>query len=377
MINLILGLCLGLIASIAFFFLYKRFFERQTKDSFSNLSKKTLIEVMPSLLDIAKKELTNVREEIGKDVIKEKNLIKESLNDLEKNIKEKQEELKNLEKERNKQFGTISESLKNHKEIANELKEKTENLGKILSNNKLRGKWGERMAEDILQWAGFKKGAHYLKQSKNQSGTIPDFTLILPNNRKINIDAKFPFDNLRLYQETKDKSLKQKYFKKFKQDIKQKVREVTTRDYISEKENTLDYVILFVPSDIIYGFINEQLSDVVDDAFAKKVLITSPTSLYATLRIIMESYRHFMYEKNIRQVLKIIQNFIDNFRRFQDEFTDFDKAISKLRENYNQITGTRYNKMKVQIRKIEKLENLSTIEPNTLKLQDQPAAADD
>jgi len=358
MTQIIIGLTIGAGASIIIFFLYKRLFEKQTKSSFSDLSQRALSELMPQLLELAKRELTGVREEINKDVEKEKRAISDSLEKLEKNIKEKQDDLHRLEQERNRQFGSINQSLKTHKEIAEKLSEKTDNLGKILSSNKLRGDWGERIAEDVLQYAGLKKDVHYVKQQAGATGTVPDFTVKLPNGRTINIDAKFPFDNLRLYQETEDQALKNQYIKKFEQDVKDKVREVTSRGYISEEEETLDYVILFVPSDIVYGFINERTPEIVDEAFKKKVLLTSPTSLYATLRIIMESYRHFMYEKNIREVLKIVGGFIENFHRFKDEFAGFDEAIVKLRKNYDQIAETRYKKMNVQIRKIEKLEGV-------------------
>jgi len=297
-----------------------------------------------------------VREEINKDVEKEKRIISESLEKLEQGIKEKQEELKKIENERNRQFGTMSESLKAHKEITEKLNEQTNNLNKILNSNQLRGDWGERVAEDIMRYAGFIEDVHYLKQTQAESGTIPDFTLLLPNKRKVNIDAKFPFSNLQKFQEAETEDMKKEYLRKFTQDIKQKIREVTSRSYISDEDNTLDYVILFVPSEVVFGFVNDRLKEVVDEAFAKKVLITSPTSLYATLRIIMESHRHFMYETNIKEVLKIVQGFIDNFRKFQDEFASFDDSIIKLRQSYDHITETRYNKMNVQIKKIEKLE---------------------
>lgn len=341
--------------SVFVFFLSKRFLDRHTKSSFDDLSRKTLGEMIPSILDLAKRELSGVREEISKDAVKDKGIIKETLEKLEANIKEKQEELRRLEEERNRQFGTLSESLRAHKEIAEKLGEATMQLGKLLSHNKLRGDWGERVLEDILRYGGLIEGVHYVKQAINTEGTVPDFTILLPNSRKVNIDAKFPFANLQLYQESRTEDEKREYLKRFSQDVKDKIREVTTRAYISEEDGTLDYVILFVPSEVVYGFIHDSLKDVLDAGFQKKVLITAPSTFYATVRIIMESYRYFAYEKNIREILQIVQGFIDNFKRFQDEFSSFDEAIKNLRDTYDKIAETRYKKMQVQIRKIEKI----------------------
>src|SRR3989338_8698360 len=268
---IIVGLLVGIGVSFVIFFLYKRLLEKYTKRSFDDLSRKTLSEMMPQLFDLAKRELGTVREEINKDVSKEKGIIAESLQSLEQNIKEKQDELKLLTLEGNRQFGSIGESIKIHREVAEKLHEKTENLAKILSNNKLRGNWGERVAEDILRYAGFLEGVHYAKQSAGATGTIPDFTLFLPDKRKVNIDVKFPFSNLQAYQEAESEEQRSEYKNRFSQDIKTKIREVTSRSYISEEENTLDYVILFVPSEKVFGFINDYLNDVVDVGFQKKV----------------------------------------------------------------------------------------------------------
>src|SRR3989338_6178633 len=226
MAQIIIGLAIGTGISVIIFLFYKKFLDRHSKSSFDDLSRKTLADMMPQLLDLAKRELIGVREEINKDVEKEKQAIAESLNKLEKNIKEKQDELKQLEGERNRQFGSLVESMKVHRDITEKLSEKTENLSKILANNKLRGSWGERIAEDILRYAGFIEDVHYVKQTQVAGGTIPDFTLLLPNKRKINIDAKFPFANLQAFQDAADEAAKKVYMQKFSQDIKQKIREV-------------------------------------------------------------------------------------------------------------------------------------------------------
>ncbi len=349
MIYIFIGILIGVGISLLIFFLTKKLLDRHAKSSFDDLSRKSLSDLMPSLLDIAKRELGTVREEIGKDVEREKGHIKETLEKLEENIR-------HLEGERNRQFGNVAESIKLHGEIAERLREETGNLTKILSDNKLRGKWGERIAEDILRVAGFIEGVHYLKQTSGEAGTIPDFTILLPNNRLLHIDAKFPFANLQAYQTTNSAPEKKRYIQQFASDVRAKIKEVTSRAYINPDEGTLDFTVMFVPSEAVFSFMNQELVDVIDDGLGKGVIVSSPSSLYATARIIMESHRHFAYEKNVRDVMAIIHGFIENFHRFQDEFSEFDDYLKKMRQKYDTITETRYKKMGVQIRKIEQIE---------------------
>ncbi len=358
MLYAILGIIFGIVLSFGIFLLYKKILYKETKSSFDALSRKTMNELLPSLIDIARRELGSTRDEINKDVVKEKGMIKETLEKFESAIREKQEELKKFEIERNKQFGTITESINIHREIVGRLGEKTDNLSKILSNNKLRGNWGERVAEDLLHHAGFIEGVHYEKQKAIDAGTIPDFTLLLPNNRVIHIDAKFPLANAQNYQDSEDEGARREYLKSFSQDVKQKIREMTSRKYINSSENTLDFAIIFVPSDAVYSFLNENAADAVDAGFAHNVLITSPSSFYATARIIMEAHRHFSYEKNIREILEILQHFIENFQRFKNEFSLFGDGIAKLKKAYDMIAETRYKKMSAQMKKIERFEQV-------------------
>ncbi len=353
-----LGLFFGVLVSCGVFFLLKKLFDRHAEKSFDNLSQKSLSALMPTLLDLAKREFGSVREEIGKDVEREKSSIKEHLENFEQKFKEKQDDLRRMEEERNRQFGNVAESIKLHGEIAERLGEKTDNLAKLLSDNKLRGKWGERVAEDILLAAGFIEGVHYLKQQVGAAGTIPDFTILLPNSRRIHVDAKFPFENLRSYQESQIAEERKRYMQQFSNDVRAKIKEVTSRAYINPEEGTLDFTMMFVPSEAVFSFINQELTSVIDDCLQKGVLITSPYSFYATVRIIMESHRHFAYEQNVREVMTVIGGFIENFRRFQEEFSAFDDYLKKAREMYDRISETRYKKMNVQIRKIERIESV-------------------
>ena len=72
----------------------------------------------------------------------------------------------------------LNEGLKQSGDITQDLREKTGKLSELLADSKSRGNWGERMAEDIIDFIGLKEGINYVKQPTTKSGTHPDFTLI-------------------------------------------------------------------------------------------------------------------------------------------------------------------------------------------------------
>ena len=107
------------------------------------------------------------------------------------------------------QNSAIREQLVNTAKITEGLQASTEGLKKVLSNNQLRGNWGEQTAEQLLMAAGFVEKVNYTKQTSSGEGR-PDFTVLLPDGSKLNVDAKFPFDNLIAYQEAKTQPGKRK-----------------------------------------------------------------------------------------------------------------------------------------------------------------------
>ena len=126
-----------------------------------------------------------------------KDLIKELVERINEELNKSQRKIEVTEKERIGEFSNLKTILEEHKTVAHELKKSTDNLKNVLSNNQLRGKYGEEVAENLLKVVGFVKGLNYdgnLSQETNANR--PDFTIYLPDKTKINIDAKFPYQSL-------------------------------------------------------------------------------------------------------------------------------------------------------------------------------------
>src|SRR5581483_2185463 len=114
--------------------------------------------------------------------------------------------------------------------------------------------------------AGFIENVNYLRQKTIEaSGSRPDFTFLLPRNLKLNMDVKFPLDNYLKSLEAVSDTDRARYRSDFLKDVRAKIKEVTSRDYISPEQNTVDSVLLFIPNEQIYAFIHEQDGAILDD----------------------------------------------------------------------------------------------------------------
>ena len=283
-----------------------------------------------------------------------KDLILQAMENIGKHVTQSQDWLKQNDQNRVKEFENLRTIIQEQKDATHSLQLTTDNLKKILSNNQMRGNFGQQVAEDLLRMAGFVKGQNYLSQAQQETtGNKPDFTVLLPDDTKVNIDVKFPFQALQKYQETEDKQQQLQYLAAFKTDIKQKLKEITTRNYISPEENTVDFVVMFVPNEMIFSFIYDKYPDVWQEAIKSKVVMCGPFSFTAILRMVKQSYDNFKYQKNLHGIIQQIKVFEVEYKKFSTELDALGKRIESVAEQYSEVATTRDRALNRVIEKIK------------------------
>ncbi|NOS66966.1 MAG: DNA recombination protein RmuC [Candidatus Peribacteraceae bacterium] len=304
------------------------------------LSAKTVTKQAEHILNLAESKLS------GK-----KDVIDTSLQAMKSELKRVEDLLRKIG-DGNVQVGT---RLDNAAVAIKELSETTGGIRNALSSNSLRGNWGERMAEDVLRLSGLMEGINYMKQTTLETGSKPDFTFLLPQKRRLNMDVKFPFNNYQLYVDAKTEKDKEDYKEKFLKDVRKRLKEVQTRDYINPEDGTVDYVLLFVPNEQIFGFINEIDRSLIDEAMRGKTILCSPLSLYAILAVIRQSMDNFSMESKSQEMLSIFGAFKMQWEKFKDQMETVRERFESVHKGYEELTGTRERQLDRQLQKIEEI----------------------
>lgn len=263
-------------------------------------------------------------------------LLSEITRSLEKQLENSQKGVIDLKS----QNAAIREQLTNTAKITEGLQTSTEGLRNLLANNRLRGEWGEQVAEDLLMAAGFVEEVNYTKQTSTASGR-PDFTILLPDGYKLNVDAKFPFDDLISYQEAKTPLEKKRALAAFNSAVKQKIKEVSTKDYINPEDQTLDFVVMFIPNEMIFSFVYEKLPDINNYSSERKVVLAGPFGLTAVLRMVLQAHKNFHHEKSLVQILGLISKFQEEYTKFGESMERLGKQIDTAQKTYLEVEGTR------------------------------------
>ena len=238
------------------------------------------------------------------------------------------------------------------------LSKRTENLNDVLSSSQARGQWGERLAEDMLRKAGFLEGINYEKQEIINGGGKPDYTFKMPPDRVLYMDVKFPLDKYAEYINAESEALKAQAKIAFLSAVKGHVDTLAKRDYVDKSnDNTIDYVLMFVPNESISGFVHEVSPSLIDDALDRKVVLCSPLTLYAFLVVIRQAADSFHTEQTAATIMQKVNQFGKEFEKYSKSVDEVSKLFNKLQEELDSIGtgGTRFKKLNVPVKAIETL----------------------
>jgi len=326
------------------------------KATFGNLSLEALSKSTEEFLKLAKARLESERETGLKELDSKKSLIDQQLHQMTSKLEDVSKLMNELEKDREKKFGELASHLNIATQQTATLMQTTAQLREVLASTKARGQWGERMAEDVLRLAGFIENVNYLKQKSIEgAGSRPDFTFILPKDLQVNMDVKFPLNNYVRFLEADVESEKTRFRNDFLRDVKARIREVTTKEYINPEQNTVDYVLLFIPNEQIYSFIHNEDSSILDEALKSRVIFCSPITLFAVLAVIRKAVDNFALEKTSNEILSLLGVFKKQWDEFTGKLEVLGKRINDVQKEYELISTTRRRQLEKPLQKIDDL----------------------
>jgi DNA recombination protein RmuC len=326
--------------------------EKELSHKFKSISSDVLSKNSEDFLKLAEERLKSQTVQGSKELEGKKGLIEKSLQEIDKTISDVRQKIEGVSRG-NEKVSTLMES---HEKVTSRLRDTTEHLKQALASSKKRGEWGERMAEDIINLVGLVEGVNYEKQkTMERSQGRPDFTFYMPNKLKINMDVKFPLDNYMHYLNAHSEHDRKRFKDDLLKNTKIMIKQVTTRDYIDPSQNTVDYVLMFIPNEQVYSFINEADTTIMDEALKQKVILCSPFTLYAVLAVIRQAAENFNLERTASEMLNLLGEFSKQWNAYKDKFRGMGEKLNAARKEYDLLVTTRSNMLERPLKKIDEL----------------------
>ncbi len=306
------------------------------------------------------------------------------LNEILNPLKEKIELLK---KEINDRSIKDSENHASLKEQIGLLRDLNTQIGKdatylanaLKGNNSVQGNWGEQMLENILSASGLIKGEQFEVQvTKDEAGNTltneagnrlrPDVIVHLPDDKDIIIDSKVSFRAYIDYVNATDEKIQQEKLREHAASVKKHVDELATKSYQDYVRKAGDFVMMFIPNEGAYLAAMHADAHLWEYAYAKRVVIISPTHLISVLKLVSQLWGHDKQTKNALKIAEEAGKLYDRFVDFVDYMHNIDKGITTARQAYDKAIAKLQDGRGNILRQVETLQELGAKAKKKLQL---------
>lgn len=321
-----------------------------------------LIETNRALLDAE-------RTRAGESLAHERSQMEQQFSTMQEQLGKVTELVRDFETGRGAKIDQLSGALAQQRAGIAELAQTAQGLREALASSKTRGQWGERMAEDVLRLAGFVEGVQYRKQKSVETGSgIPDFTFLLPQDAILYMDVKFPLDNYLRYVNAESELEQVRYRDDFVKDVRAKVKELAVRNYRDGSSSSVDCVLLFIPNEQLYAFVQEHAASLLDDAMRHQIVMCSPMTLFAVLAVVRQSVENFQMERTASEILDVLGDFTKQWGAFTDKMDALGRGLNTVTKAFDDLSGTRNRALTRQIDRIDDLRRTHAL----VDLEDDP-----
>lgn len=242
-----------------------------------------------------------------------------------------------------KERASLLNEVQNLQKASERINAEAENLTKALKgDNKLQGNWGELVLERVLEESGLRKDYEYFVQtsSRDAEGKIkrPDVVIRLPDGKDVIIDSKV---NLVAYEQAVASEVdeeREQYLRQHLTALRSQIKGLSEQDYDQLPDiRSLDFVLLFIPIESAFTLAMEADRRLFTEAFNKRIMLVSPTTLMMALRIINNLWRVEKQNKNAQEIASKAGALYDKLNGVVEEVDKLGKQLTTLQGTYDNV----------------------------------------
>ncbi|SEF84068.1 DNA recombination protein RmuC [Sphingobacterium lactis] len=262
--------------------------------------------------------------------------------------------------ERNVLKGVVEQLMQQSMQI----KDEANNLAKALKgDNKKQGNWGEVILERVLERSGLLKDQEYRLQHAliDEEGRRfqPDAVIYLPDEKHLVVDAKLSLIAYERAVNADTDEDRQLFVKQHVQSIENHVKELSAKDYHRLYGiQSPDFVLLFIPIESSLSLAVNHKPELFSDAWDRRVVIVSPSTLLATLRTIASVWKQERQNRNVLEIAKEAGLLYDKFVGFLSDMEQLEQILQKATDKHADAMKKLNSGSGNVIRKVEQLKTL-------------------
>lgn len=304
--------------------------------------------------------------------LQEQSKVLSALAPVQKNLDALQQKVSQIEEGRKREMGALGEQLKGLGEQQARLDRETNALSSALRNNKVRGAWGEAQLRNIVESAGLLEHVDFDTQvvvtDADGRTQRPDMIIHMPGGKTIPIDAKAPYADYQKACEIPDTATPEELAHKSEllhahaKAVREHVKTLGDKAYWNAFDDAPDFVIAFIPNESLLQAALETDPTLMDDAFARKVALTSPITLWAVLKSVAYAWQQQSLTDDAKMLFDLSRELYERFAVLGDRATKLGSAITKTVGAYNAFASSLESRVLVTARKLQRVDQSRIIE---------------
>ena len=328
------------------------------RESFAEVGARALKASNEQFLTLAQTHFQAQQQQAVHELDSRKQAISSLLQPVGDALRQVQNKLGDMEKDRQFTYASLREQIKLITESNTTLRKETSRLSQALHNNNMRGKWGELQLRRVVEMAGMVEYCDFTVQTSrndDQSSIRPDLVVNLPGNRHIIVDAKAPMNAYLEAMATEDPDQRSSLLVRHARQVRDHLTRLGSKSYFSQFENTPEFVVMFLPGESFFQAAMEADPTLIETGVDNRVILATPTTLIALLRAVAYGWRQEQLAENARAISKAGADLYDSCITLTEHFCSVGQSLNRTVAQFNKAVASYESRLLPRARKLREL----------------------
>jgi DNA recombination protein RmuC len=311
--------------------------------SFKALSAEALQSSMAQLTELARAQLRTTQAEAKGDLDKRQQAVEQLVAPLKEKLTRVDEQLLKLDQERRESRGRLEAQLRTLTETGEKLRTETGALVTALRKPNTRGQWGQMQLRNVVELAGMVRYCDFVEQSPlggDDAVLRPDLVVSMPGGKRVVVDAKAPLQGVLDAYEARDDEEREQHLHAHARLLRKHVKALADKAYWNQLDSAPDFVVMFLPGEHLYGAALEADPKLIEDAMARRVLITTPTTLLAMLHAIAYGWQQERVAESAQAVSELGRELHGRLVKLSNLISTLGTRLNSTVRAYNEAVGS-------------------------------------
>jgi DNA recombination protein RmuC len=347
---------------------------RELISSFQALSGEALKQNNEAFLKLAAVSFEALHVKAEGDLAQRQQAIDGLVRPLYESLQRYDEQMRLLEQSRQSAYGGLDQHLKSLAESHQRLQQETGNLVKALRAPTVRGQWGEITLKRVAELAGMVDHCDFVEQqsvSGDDGRFRPDMVVQLPGGRQIIVDAKTVLSAYLDAHEAQDDATRTEALRRHAEQVRSRMDELSLKAYWTQFDRAPEFVVLFLPGEQFLGAALDQDPRLIEEGFARGVVLATPATLIALLRAVAYGWRQEQLTAHAQEAGRLGKDLYERMAVLAEHVNDVGQALGKSVSAYNRAVGSLETRILPAARRFKELgvssdKDIPVLEPAEL-----------